>query len=180
VRRWHDRPLRIIGTKPFDDTWADFAAAYPRVRFPKGQEPMSLIVQRTDASPPPSVAERYDAPETRRLVALCRELQRASGENPFFPSCRTAAGLVALEQATAWRRLGTLVADRVLIVVQVGTQHRAIHYRPRFPIYRALGHDSTQTAHSTTSRDGWFAVKSRRLAGCRRSEDSFGDILAQP
>jgi hypothetical protein len=27
VRRWHDRAQAIIGTKPFDETWADFVAA---------------------------------------------------------------------------------------------------------------------------------------------------------
>jgi len=129
VRRWHERALPIIGTKPFDETWADFVAAWPRVRFPKGQEPMTLIVQRADASPPPAVAERYDAPETRRLVAICRELQRASGDDPFFLSCRTAAELLGMDHATAWRRLEMLVADGVLLVVQVGTKHRATRYR---------------------------------------------------
>ena len=36
VRRWHERALPIIGTKPFDETWADFVTAWPRVKHPKG------------------------------------------------------------------------------------------------------------------------------------------------
>ncbi len=127
--RWHERALPIIGTKPFDETWADFVAAWPRVRFPKGQEPMTQIVERANASPLPSAAERYDAAETRRLVAICRELQRACGDAPFFLSCRTAGRLVGLDHATAWRRLGMLVADGVLIMAQTGTTRRATRYR---------------------------------------------------
>ena len=129
VRRWHEQALPIIGTKPFDETWADFVAAWPRVRFPKGQEPMTLIIQRADASPPPAVAELYDAPQTRRLITICRELQRASGDGPFFLSCRTAGLLLGLDQTTAWRRLGMLVVDDVLLVVQNGTKRRATRYR---------------------------------------------------
>jgi hypothetical protein len=90
---------------------------------------MTLIVQRADAGPAPQVAERYDAPQTRRLVAICRELQRTSGENPFFLSCRIAGNLLGLDQTTAWRRLGMLVADGVLLVAQSGTAHWATRYR---------------------------------------------------
>jgi len=129
VRDWHELALPVIGTKPFEETWADFVVAWQRVKFPRGQEPMVLIVQRANAGPLPRVAENYDAPETRRLVAICRELQRASGENPLFLSCRTAAALVGLDQTTAWRRLLMLVADGVLVVVQKGTLHRATRYR---------------------------------------------------
>lgn len=128
VRRWHERALPVIGTKPFDETWADFVAAWPRVQFPKGQEPMKLIVRRADASPPPGVAKRYDAPQTRRLIAICQELQRAHGNSPFFLACRTAADLLEMDHATAWRRLEMLVADGVLVVVQSGTTQRATRY----------------------------------------------------
>jgi len=129
VRRWHERALPIIGTKPFDDTWADFVAGWPRVHFPRGQEPMTRILARARAADPPRAAEAYDAPETRLLVTICRELQRIAGDGPFFLACRTAAHLTALDQATAWRRLGMLVHDRVLSVIEKGTRHRATRYR---------------------------------------------------
>lgn len=129
VRRWHELALVVIGTKPFGETWADFVVGWPRVRFPKGQEPMTLVLQRAEASAPPRVAENYDTPQTRRLVAICRELQRASGENPFFLSCRTAGDLLGLDQTTAWRRLGMLVVDGVLAVVRAGTTRWATRYR---------------------------------------------------
>lgn len=129
VRQWHALALPIVGTKAFDETWADFVAAWPRVRFPRGQERMALIVQRADSLPQPNVAERYDAPETRRLIAICRELQCTSGDGPFFMSCRVAAGLLGLDQATAWRRLGMLVVDGVLVVVQKGKPGRATRFR---------------------------------------------------
>ncbi len=132
VRRWHERALPVIGTKPFDETWAEFVAAWPCVRFPLGQEPMTLIVQRADESPPPQVPEGCDAPQTRRLIAICRELQRASGDDPFFLSCRTAGRLLGMDHVTAWRRLGMLEADGVLLVAKkgtTGTKGRATRYR---------------------------------------------------
>ena len=35
-------------------------------------------------APTPKCAERYEHPKIRLLVALCRELQRAAGDAPFF------------------------------------------------------------------------------------------------
>ncbi len=130
VRLWHERALPIIGTKPFDDTWSDFCVAWPAVRFPKGQGPMALIAQQVDAGGLPATAEPYDAPETRRLVAICRELQRVCGDAPFFLASRTAAEMSGLpDHVTAWRRLRMLETDGVLRAVQRGDQHRATRYR---------------------------------------------------
>lgn len=129
VQRWHQLAMPIIGTKPFDLTWADFVYAWPRVRFPNGREPMRQILARADAGEPPNVALQYEAPETRRLVCLCRELQRASGNEPFFLSCRTAAGLLQIDHHTAWRRLNMLVADGVLTITAPGTKTKATRFK---------------------------------------------------
>jgi hypothetical protein len=130
VRWWHEQALPIIGTKPFDATMADFLAAWPAVRFPRGHDPMALIVERASREPLPQVAQRYDAPETRRLVGICRELQRACGDGAFFLACRSAAALSGLEDhVSAWRRLRMLEADGVLRAVQRGDKRRATRYR---------------------------------------------------
>ena len=46
VRNWHQAALPIIRTKPFDETWLDFAESWDKVRFPKGQGPMCTIFSR--------------------------------------------------------------------------------------------------------------------------------------
>ena len=90
---------------------------------------MTILLERADKAPLPACAEDYDAPETHRLIKLCRELQRASGESPFFLSCRTAGELLGLDYKTAWRRLKALCADEVIQCVKPGTQRSAARYR---------------------------------------------------
>lgn len=128
ARKWHRLASPFIGTKPFEDTWAEFVYAWPRVKYPKGTGPMPDILKRADASDVPSVAAGYDSPDTHRLIKLCRELQRASGDEPFFLSCRMAADLLGIDRDTAWRRLKALVADRILKVIAPGTKTRATRY----------------------------------------------------
>lgn len=48
----------------------------------------------------PAVAERYEQPELRLLVSLCRELQRATGDGPFYLAVRTGAKIVGKDAAT--------------------------------------------------------------------------------
>lgn len=134
VRRWHKLALPVIGTKPFDDTWAEFVYGWPRVKFPKGSEPMTQILANADASELPPVAELYDCPLTHRLIKLCRELQRAAGDGPFFLSCRTAGELLGVDHNTAWKRLRMLESDDVLKATARGTKTRATRYMYTAPI----------------------------------------------
>lgn len=137
VRRWHRVGLEknLIGTEPFDETWIDFLHAWPKVKFPKGNEPMIAILERAKASPVPAVAQAYEGDGIRLLVALCRELQRASGEKPFYLACRTAARLLGLDgengHIKAWRWLRLLVHDEVIDEVEPGERgrRRASRYR---------------------------------------------------
>ena len=134
VRHWHRLALPVIGTKPFDDTWAEFVYGWPRVRFPKGSEPMMQILANADSSEMPVVAGRYDCPRTHRLIKLCRELQRAAGDGPFFLSCRTAGELLGVDHNTAWKRLRMLESDEVLKATARGTKTRATRYMYTAPI----------------------------------------------
>lgn len=142
VRRWHEQVLPVIDTKDFDETWADFTYAWPRVRFPAGTSPMETALKNADAATlPAGLANVYDSPVTHRLVKLCRELQRMSGADPFFLSSRTAGELLSVNHRTVWRRLGMLEADGVLSVVKRGTRGRATRFRCVDPV-AAVGADS--------------------------------------
>jgi hypothetical protein len=137
VRRWHNIGLekRVIGTEPFDETWIDFLHAWPKVIFPKGNEPLIAILKRAKSLPSPAVAQNYEGDGLRLLVAICRELQIASGEKPFYLACRTAARLLGLESENgyvkAWRWLSLLVHDGVIDEVERGERgkRRASRYR---------------------------------------------------
>ncbi|HUT91382.1 MAG TPA: bifunctional DNA primase/polymerase [Thermoguttaceae bacterium] len=133
VRIWHDLGLArgVIGTVPYDDTRGDFIYGWPRVKFPKGLEPMALIFEQAKRAPLPAAASRYECENRQLLVAWCRELQRASGDQPFFLGCRTAGKLLGVDHTTAWRWLSLLQHDRIIVQVEKGdrSKRRASRYR---------------------------------------------------
>ncbi len=133
VRAWHARALPHISTQPFDETWIDFLRGWPRVKFPKGSEPMTQKLAEALAQDPPAVAARFDSVPVRGLVALCRELQRGAGDGPFFLGCRTVGRLFQVDHSTAWRWLYLLTAEGVLEVTTAGSRAsgRASRYRYR-------------------------------------------------
>lgn len=131
VREWHRQALPFIGTKPFEETWIDFLRGWPRVKYPKGTEPMAQPFAKAVEAELPQVAERYEQRQLKLLVSLCRELQRAVGDGAFYLSVRTAARLLAVDPSTAWRWLFLLEHDGILIVVTRGDrkERRASRYR---------------------------------------------------
>lgn len=136
VRQWHKLSLDKITTKPFTETWIDFLKAWPRVRFPKGEEPMTAILERAVQQPLPEVAQEYDQDKLRKLVALCRELQRSAGGGPFYLACRTAGRLLGVDHTTANRWLFLLIHDGLLKVAEPGdrTRRKAARYRYLGPL----------------------------------------------
>jgi hypothetical protein len=129
IRLWHQRAYPVIGTKPFEATWADFLHAFPRVRFPKGKEPMALMFAASEAAEPPTCGSDYESKDMVRLIKLCRELQRHSGAAPFFLACRTAGELLQIDHNTAAAYLRVLCADGILKVEIPHTSTQAIRYR---------------------------------------------------
>jgi hypothetical protein len=130
VREWHHRALPFISTEPVEETIIDFLKAWPRVKFPRGTEPMAEILTRAVANEP-ETAQRYESPQIRLLVSLCRELQRAAGDGPFYLSCHTAGRLLGADPKSANRWLFLLERDGVLRIIAKGSQssRKATRYR---------------------------------------------------
>ena len=120
VRQWHQAALPKIRTKPFDDSWFDFAEGWNKVKHPIGAGPMGDILKRAVAADPPAVAMQYEQAQLRLLVSLCRELQREAGRHPFFLSVRTAAEQVGVSPSHAATWLNGLVIDGILKRVRTG------------------------------------------------------------
>ena len=131
ARQWHQRALPHITTKPFEESWFDFAEAWDKVKFPKGTEPIAMILTQAVKAGLPEVAEQYEQEELRLLVSLCRELQRACGDGAFFLATRTAGQLLGVNHVTASRWLRLLILDGILELVTAGTREsrRASRYR---------------------------------------------------
>lgn len=85
VVRWHSLAKPFIDTKPFEQTWLDFARGWSRVKFPKGTEPMAKMFKDALGSedPPELKSLGYEGEQVRLLARLCRELQRSAGTQPF-------------------------------------------------------------------------------------------------
>lgn len=97
---------------------------WPRVRYVKGTGPLAGALSRAQAAP----LENYDEARLNVLGALCRELQRAAGDSPFFLSCRSAAESLGVDHMRANRWMHLLVHDGHLAVAQSGTWRRATRY----------------------------------------------------
>lgn len=99
---------------------------------------MQMVLEQAKEQPLPAVAERYEQTELRLLVALCAELQRIWGEDPFFLSCRKAAEVLNVKNAKGlpdhvktWRWLFLLTEEGILNEVEKGDlrKRRASRYR---------------------------------------------------
>ena len=92
---------------------------------------MALALEWARIAELPEEAYRYEQEPLRQLVSLCRELQRVSGEFPFFLSCRTVERFLGVGFKTANRWLFLLVEEGVLEIVRKGSMvgRRASRYR---------------------------------------------------
>lgn len=118
VKLWHQEALSTIGTKDFDETWVDFVHAWAKVKYPEGDGMIEKALKDGKANPPPRY-EQYGA--LRDLYCLTGELQRRSGEKPFFLACRPAANILGVDPGTINRRIHALLAEQVLVEVEKGS-----------------------------------------------------------
>lgn len=128
VRSWHDRALPTIHTREFDETWADFCAAWGNVKKPYGRE-LAKIVAQARERPDPPCALGYDSPDTRLLIRVCMTLQEQAGDRPFFLASQAAGEAIGQDKNWGIRRLGMLVSDGVLKRVSKGHTGKASEYR---------------------------------------------------
>lgn len=120
LKAWHELASPHSQTS-FAETWTDFLDAWDKVRFAKGEEPMTIATENARRGPyPASIADWADEPALH-LVGLCRELQRFHLSEPFFLSCHTAGKQVGLSHTQANKHLRSFVKYKVLEVVKLGT-----------------------------------------------------------
>ncbi len=136
LQQWFEQAKPGTTKRTFTEVWFDFTESWGKVKYPIGEEPIAMSAEQAAKSELPEVAKNYDSPEVQALIAVCRELQRAAGEGPFFLDCRTAGKLLGVEHNTANRYLRGLCRDKVLKLIEKGSQQkrRANRYRYLHPI----------------------------------------------
>lgn len=131
VKDWHQRGRDRMLTKDFGVTWGDFAHAWPKVKYPEGDDVIGKARERAEGADPPAWTADYD-PRQMLLASLCRELQRSAGAEPFFLSARVAGDQVGVDKDTANRWLRAFVADGALVEVLKGTRQSGKATRWRY------------------------------------------------
>lgn len=140
VRRWHQRALPIIVTKPWSETWADFRHAWGNAKFPEGMNVVALAneIASNEILPPEALA--YDSPAIQRLIGVCFQLQKLHGPGrEFFLSYRDAGRLIGRDFKDAGRWLNLLVRDDILRMARRGNEKRAHRYRYSGPSWKEHG-----------------------------------------
>ncbi len=154
VREWHKRALPNIRTKEFEETWFDFLHAWPRVQYPVGKEPIMERLQRAMEGERPQIAvTQYPGNEKLQiLVSLCRELQRAAGEKPFYLSTRAAGRLLGVDHMKADRWFNLLVWDGILQVVEKGGTAKGPRQATRYRYTADLPDAAQDEGHVNSTR----------------------------
>lgn len=129
VQDWHARALAVIGTKPFEETWADFVYAWKRVKWPHGVTLAAAVQKATDNTETPPEAANYDDPKNQLLLRICWQLQQLHGVEPFYLSLRTAGGLADLSHTEAAKRMEMFMEDGHLAIATAHTNIKATRYR---------------------------------------------------
>jgi len=117
-----------------DENWFDFAEGWGEVKYPGKGGLMTALWDRATQSEPPQIAKRYGSPDMRLLVAFCRELQRETGDEPFYLATTIVDERFRLNgnRMRAWRWLDGLVRNGVLERVERGDPARRIAARFRY------------------------------------------------
>lgn len=130
VMEWHQAALPVIGTPEFAESWGDFYRSWVGVRVPYGSVLSKVLAGLDRESPIPGPLATLGYQERGwLLVQVCRALQNAAGNAPFFLSSRQAGELIDLNHVDASRHLSALVADGILELVSRGSGLKASRYR---------------------------------------------------
>ena len=136
--QWHVAARRWLRPeKSSDDYWFEFLEARDNAKYPLGEGVLQRAWEAAQKAPLPKVARQFETPSLRLLVALCRELQRAAGDAPFYLSYRMAQTLLRPQSSsTAALWLKGLVRSRVIkVIVKGGPEtNKATRYRYLHPL----------------------------------------------
>ena len=120
VQAWHNSLPSCIKNWYFEDTEEEFEKAWEKVKYAARDGLVEHAFAIAVNSPPPPCADRFEGKEIKVLILFCRELQRLSGDKPFFLSCRIAAKLLKVSHTTTARWLRILVRNKILEIVILG------------------------------------------------------------
>lgn len=120
VRVWHKLAQLVINTKPFELTWIDFVAAWPKVVHLRMSGALGAAMRAAKAKieKGQGLACQYESYEVRLLLQTCYELQRDDG--CFEMGCRKAGEVMKQSHETGRNVMELLEADGWCRKIQKG------------------------------------------------------------
>ncbi len=116
------------------EAWAKFLDCWDKVKYASGgalaearaKLPTWMTPWKKSKIPH---ADRYPDDKMRMLLALCYELQQIAGDDTFYLASRDAGSVIGTSAPTANAFIKMLIRDRVLMLVEPHTTHRARRLR---------------------------------------------------
>ena len=131
-RKWMAKAANFLdANQTRDHYFTEYLNAYGLAKFTLGGDLIGRAIVEADRNPiPPDSLAWATSPELRRLAAICRELQRIAGTEPFFLSARMVQRIFEHESHYAGARwLKSFCVMGVLTEVEKGKGVRASRYR---------------------------------------------------
>jgi hypothetical protein len=125
IQQWQSNNSTHL--KPDKDYLIEFLDKLSLVRFPSGLVLVKAFARAT-TQPPPSRLRGLKR-GFQLLGCLCRELQRQSGNKPFFLDGRSAARVIGIPHETVASWLRALCRLQIIRVIQKGHLGRASRYQ---------------------------------------------------
>lgn len=130
--RWHQRSAEFLRPEQSRDAYLiEFMNAYASAKIPIGQGVIEQAWKAVQERPLPAIAiATFEDHGMRLVIALCEELQRIAGVEPFYLSARTVQRLLKQQShVAAARLLRSLCVQEILLVAEQGSGVRASRYR---------------------------------------------------
>jgi len=134
---WFKQNANLRPGQSHGDYYLEFLDAYEHAIYVPGQEPFIAAWNKAKQSTTPAIVKRHyaDNEEMQLLVKLCCELQRLSGDRPFFlPFSKVQQQFNLENRVIAGRRLQDLQRRKIIKLENAHTATRARRYRYLLPL----------------------------------------------
>jgi hypothetical protein len=114
-----------------DDYYAEFLEACSYARIGLDENPIEVAVSRAKSDPLPQV-QGFTDERIRLLVAICREIQQLTGDNPFFLPTRKLGEILGVHWTQVARWLRALEVLRTIHLGPGEVRRRGGSRSPRY------------------------------------------------
>ncbi len=129
---WYTVAVESVRDLDWSEVLCDFEFKLESVKFPAGNDPLSIILQEVEENEPPACATRFRG-RMGRLVHILQRLQMKNMDKSIYMSGRVADRILGAKEGSAAKMFRYLVLKGVL---EVDHSIESNEYRARRYFYR--------------------------------------------